>query len=186
MADLNETFDANAIPPDDRNFDPIPAGSYRLQVIESKLEDTKAGTGEMLTLTLEVLEGQFKGRRIWDRLNIRNQNPDAQRIAQQALRNLCLSVNVPQIRDSEQLHFKPFTARVVVEPDKTGQYGPQNRVRYIDPTAAMTKPAAGSGQQGKQGMQGKPAAAAPGGKPWNNPKPAQQTQAQGPNDEIPF
>lgn len=82
MADLLETFDPNAVPEDDRTFDPIPAGDYQMQVIESELRDTKDGNGQMLVLTMEVMSGPSAGRKLWDRLNIRNQNADAQRIAQ--------------------------------------------------------------------------------------------------------
>ncbi len=179
MVDLNGTFDATGVPEDDRNFDPIPAGKYRLQVIESKIEETKTGSGDMLTLTLEVIDGPYKGRRIWDRLNVRNQNPDAQRIAQRALADLCLSINVPQVKDSEQLHFKPFTASVTIQADKTGQYGPQNRVRYATPGKAEQA----SARPAQQSTQGKPAAAGSTAKPWSNPKPAKKDEM---NDDVPF
>jgi len=130
MAELPEVFYPEDIPEDDRNFDPIPPGTYTMQVIESKIDDTRTGTGQMLVLTLEIIDGEYTNRRIWDRLNIVNQNPDAQRIAQQALRALCMELEISELKDSEELHFKPFDAKVRIEQDKSGQYGPQNRVRY--------------------------------------------------------
>lgn len=130
MTELNETFDPNQVPEDDRNFDPIPAGDYMMQVEESEIKPTKSGSGEQLILTLVVIDGPHQNRKIWDRLNIRNENADAQRIAQRALADLCLAVGVASLRNTEELHFKPFTGRVTIQADKTGQYGPQNRVRY--------------------------------------------------------
>ena len=189
MVALPETFAPNEVPEDDRNFEPIPAGQYRMQIIESRIEDTKSGTGQMLTLTLEIIDGPYANRRIWDRLNIRNENPDAQRIAQRALADLCLAIGVGQLRDTEELHFKIFTARVTIQPDKSGQYGPQNRVRY----AAAKGQAVGQGQAPQAAQ--KPAGAAPraaaqapaGNKPWNQPKPAPQQAAKADiDDEIPF
>ena len=183
MTEFKQAFDPNVIPEDDRNFDPIPAGTYRLQVIESKVEPTSTGSGELLTLTLEVIEGPFEKRRIWDRLNIVNQNPDAQRIAQRNLADLCLAIGISQLKDTEQLHFKPFSGRVTIQPDKSGQYGPQNRVRYTQgnkPPAGKNAPTAITHSQG---VGSKPQAQAPA-RPWGTggsiaTKPVAE-------DEIPF
>ena len=130
MADLDEEFNPNDVPEDDRSFDPIPPGDYLMQVIESEIKPTKSGSGEQLILTLEVIDGPMTNRRVWDRMNIRNQNPEAQRIAQRALADLCLAIGVASLTNTEQLHFKPFTGRLSIKKDKTGQYDPQNSVRY--------------------------------------------------------
>src|SRR6516162_5872898 len=124
MAILPEPFNPDSIAPDDRSFEPVPTGNYRMQVIESKVEDTKTGSGQMLTLTLEIIDGEYQNRRIWDRLNVRNQSPDAQRIAQQSLAALCRSIGLQGqvVQDSEVLHFKPFTARVTIEQSRDAQY----------------------------------------------------------------
>lgn len=188
MTQMPESFVPGQIPEDDRNFEPIPAGLYNLQVIESRIQDTKSGSGQMLVLTLEVLDGPYQNRKLWDQLNIRNDNPDAQRIAQRALADLCLQLGVSPLNDSEQLHFKPFKGRITIQPDKTGQYGPQNRVRYN-----VNQSGGGGGQQpqGRPAQQGRPQQGRPaqqrqqaqGAKPWNQP---QRQQRPDPNDEIPF
>jgi hypothetical protein len=161
MAKLEQEFSPADVPANERSFDPIPAGTYNLQVIESRIEDTKNGSGQMLVLTLEVIDGEYAGRKIWDRLNIRNQNPDAQRIAQRALADLCISLGIVELSDSEELHFKPFTARVRIESDKSGQYDPQNRVRYNGAPPAQKAPA-------QKAPPAKPVATAPtkAAKPW--------------------
>jgi len=149
--ELAHTFDPNDVPEDDRSFEPLPAGDYVMQVIESEIKDTKSGSGQQLVLTLEVTEGPLSNRRVWDRLNIVNQNADAQRIAQRSLADLCLAVGIAQLRNTEELHFKPFVGKVSIQPDKTGQYGPQNRVRY--------KPRNGGGGGGVARPAAQPAAA---------------------------
>jgi hypothetical protein len=165
MAELNMDFNPSEVPEDDRSFEPLPAGDYTMQVIESELKDTKSGSGQQLVLTLEVIEGPFSNRRVWDRLNIRNQNADAQRIAQRALADLCLAVGISSLRNSEELHFKPFIGAVKIREDKTGQYGPQNTVRYkvrggVAPRVAAPSTAP---QQAVTAQATKPAA---GLKPW--------------------
>ena len=149
--ELDQTFDPNSVPEDDRTFDPLPAGDYLMQVTESEIKPTKSGSGEQLILTLEVVDGPHQNRKVWDRLNIRNENADAQRIAQRALADLCLAIGVTSLRDTTDLHFKPFTGRVTIQADKTGQYGPQKRVRY--------KPRSGQPPAGKAAAQ--PAAQQP-------------------------
>lgn len=192
MVALPENFDPNAVEPSNFSFDPIPAGKYKLQVIDSKITETSTGSGQMLELTLEVMEGPFERRRIWDRLNIRNQSAQAQSIAQQSFRALCLSAGVDHVvKDSEELHWKPFIARVTIQTDKTGQYAPQNRVQYIDPSntrnagPATSRPNAQQAQrQAAQPAAGRPQAA-PANKPWNNPHAAKAGDNKM-DDEIPF
>lgn len=130
MADLDMEFRPDDVPEDDRTFDPLPAGDYHMQVIESEIKPTKSGSGDQLVLTLEVIDGPNQNRRMWDRLNIRNANADAQRIAQHSLANLCRAIGLAALRNTEDLHFKPFIGRVTIKADKSGEYGPQNRVRY--------------------------------------------------------
>lgn len=161
MAEFLETFDPTTVPEDDRNFDPVPAGDYQMQVIESEIKPTKSGDGQMLVLTLEIIAGPCANRRIWDWLNIRNPNADAQRIAQRALADLCLATGVAALKDSEELHFKPFTGRVAVKEDKSGQFGPQNTVRYKAKAVGVAKAAPQGNKPAAQQAQ-KPT----GAKPW--------------------
>jgi hypothetical protein len=153
MAQLPGTFDPNEIPDDD--FDLLPPGKYLAQVIESALADTKNGTGQILTLTFEIMDGEFERRRVWERLNIVNANPDAQRIAQQQLKRLCDASGAGVINDSEELHFKPVVIDVGVRQDKTGQYRDQNSIKGFAPAeggqSSAARPAAAS----------RPAASAP-------------------------
>lgn len=180
MADLNMDFNTDEIPEDERSFDVLPVGEYPMQVIESELKPTKANNGdEQLVLTLEVIEGPFTNRRVWDRLNIRNHNADAQRIAQRALADLCLAIGIQSLRNSEDLHFKPFVGKVGVKASKDPNYGPSNTVRYkprggaaARPTAAkpaasgQTAAAQGSGTANRSVPNASPSRPATGAKPW--------------------
>lgn len=181
MATLENEFNADEIPEDDRSFDPIPAGEYLMQVIESDVVETRNKTGDQLVLTLEVIDGPHANRRVWDRLNIRNQNPDAQRIAQRSLADLCLAIGISSLRNTEDLHFHPFIGKVTIQKDKTGEYGPQNRVRYkVRGGAAPARPtlSASAHSAGSQPQQSVPSASAAsnskgnavGSRPWARQK----------------
>ena len=115
MALLN--FDANEVAPS-TGFDPIPAGKYVAVINDSGEKENKAGTGSYLQLEFEIIEGNYKGRRLWVRLNLQNQNPDAVRMARADLSAICHAVNVLKPNDSVELHNIPLVITVRCKKDK--------------------------------------------------------------------
>jgi hypothetical protein len=110
MADLRG-FDANQVEPS-ADFEPLPAGKYPAVIIESEMKPNKAGTGHYLQLTFEVLDGTFKGRRVWARLNLDNPNAQAVQIARAELSAVCRAVGVLAPNDSADLHNLPLVIAV--------------------------------------------------------------------------
>jgi hypothetical protein len=129
-------FDAESVPVDERSFDPIPAGDYLCQVIESNVLDTKKGDGQYLKLTIQVLDGPFINRQVWDNLNIINPNEKAREIAQRNLASLCRAVGLMHVHDSQELHYKPFIASIGIE--ESAGFDPKNKVRKYKPREGMT------------------------------------------------
>ncbi|KAB1076684.1 DUF669 domain-containing protein [Methylobacterium soli] len=167
MAYLGNTFDPNEVPDDERSFEPMPAGDYNMQIVESDIAQTKAG-GDMLKLTLEVIDGPFANRKVWDNLNIRNSNAVAQGIAQRALADICAATGTGPIEDSEDLHFKPLVVTLKIEPAR-GEYDARNAVKKYkarggQPPAAKAAPAQRSAPPASNGAT-RPA----GGRPWAAP-----------------
>jgi hypothetical protein len=144
------SFNASNVEPS-TPMDVLPAGKYLAMAIASELKATKTGTGEYLQITFEVLDGAAKGRKIFERLNIRNSNKTAEDIAQRALSALCHAVGVIELEDSDQLHDKPVVLDVAVDPAK-GEYSAQNRVKGYS---------AAGGQASAPTPAARPAAAAP-------------------------
>ncbi len=110
MADLRG-FDANEVEPS-ADFEPIPAGKYEAVITESEMKATKAGTGHYLQLTLQVIEGEFKNRFLWARLNLDNPNATAVQIARAELSAICRAVGVMSPNDSTDLHDLPLVVSV--------------------------------------------------------------------------
>ena len=146
MAQFN--FDTNAVEKRESNYELLPAGWYTAQVTESEIVNLNSGNGQALKLTFEVLSDGYRNRKLWARLNVRHNNPTAEKIAQQQLRELCDSIGVVRMQDTVELHNKPVQVKVKIRKDDTGQYEDQNEITGFKP--------AGAGQ-------GAPMAAMPGG-----------------------
>jgi hypothetical protein len=78
-------FNANDVPPQ-TPFEPVPNGKYRAHIVDSEVKPTKDGRGKYLQLEWEILDGEYKGRKIWDRLNIVNPSETSQKIGRCGLR----------------------------------------------------------------------------------------------------
>ena len=133
MATLN--FDANNVDPS-VGFDPIRAGKYLAVIVDSETKTTKSGTGEYLQLEFEVIEGDYKGRKLWARLNIKNPNADAVRMAQADLSAICRAVNVMTPSDSVELHNLPLTITVRCKKNQDDEM--TNEIRGYGPREANT------------------------------------------------
>ena len=125
MAQFN--FDASQVAPQ-QSVGPLPAGTYLAHITESDVQPLKSGNGEGLKLTFEIIDGQFKGRKVWENLNIRHTSEDTQRIAQSQLSALCHAVNVIKLMDTAALHFKPVRINVTVR-EAVGQYKASNNIK---------------------------------------------------------
>lgn len=132
-AELN--FDATGVKPTSP-FEPVPNGEYRAHIVESEVKPTQNGKGKYLQLTWEILDGEYKGRKIWDRLNIVNENAQAQEIAQRALSAICHATGVLKLTNSQQLHGRPALVKVRVTQD--AGYDPKNEVKGYKPVDGST------------------------------------------------
>ena len=147
MARLDTSFDATGIEPT-AGYEVLPAGKYEVQIVESEMRVTSNGMGQFLWLMMDILEGPHKGRKVFDQLNLVNQNPTTVEIAQRALSAICHATGKLQVADSADLHLIPITIQVTVKPPKNG-YGERNAIRYLVPApgsvpARTAAPQAGS------------------------------------------
>jgi hypothetical protein len=67
-------FDISTYEAPKSDYDPLPKGEYMAMVTESQMKITKAGTGEYLALTMQIIEGKYADRKIWENLNLHNPN----------------------------------------------------------------------------------------------------------------
>ena len=130
MATFN--FDATTVQPQ-QSFSVLPAGKYIAQVVGSDVKTNKSNTGQYLSLQFEILDGEFKGRRVFSNITVNHQNITAQEIGQSQLSSLCRAVGVMQLTETSQLHGRPLKIDVKIRQDS--QYGDQNDVKGFESAA---------------------------------------------------
>jgi hypothetical protein len=138
MANLGN-FNAHDVDPT-TEFDPVPSGKYLAVIIESEMKPTKSGTGYFLQLTFEILEGEYKGRKLWGRLNLDNPNETAVKIARAELSAICRAVGVMQPRDSIELHDLPLVITVKCKKRKDSDEIDNAIAKYESKQAAAGQP----------------------------------------------
>ena len=130
MALLKDTFVSDDV--EDTSFEPIPAGNYEAQIIDSDVRVTSAGTGEYIALQWEVLSDEYAGRRIFQNLNIVNPNEKAVQIAKSSLKQICKAIGIEAFQDTQELHGSPVRIVLGIRPPKDG-YDAQNIVKKVIP-----------------------------------------------------
>ena len=126
--ELPETFDPSShegtgAPP------PIPIGWHSAQIIESAVRDASTGNGTYLLAVFEVLEGEHRGRKIFQNVTLQNSSQQAVDIGTRLLTDIFTSVgHTGPTRDIRVMLFKPVMVRVGIKRDKDGIYPDRNAV----------------------------------------------------------
>jgi hypothetical protein len=155
MANLQQMYDPNDKP---NEFEVLPAGRYLAAITESAMKPTSKGTGEYLELKFQIIDGPYKGRVLFSRLNLKNPNPQAVQIARGDLAAIRKATGVVNPKDSVELHNLPVTIIVKVGKNKDSGEA-NNEIKGFLPRNAQP-PVAGDAQS----TPGAPAAAAT--PPW--------------------
>lgn len=162
MANLGGMFDATNVPPsEERTL--LPPGKYVAEIVESEMKDTKGGSGQMLALTLQILDGPEKGRKFWDNLNLVNQNQKTAEIAQRTLSSICHALGKLQVSDSDELHHKAMLVSIAVEDDNRDKELPAADRRKVNRVKGYAK-AEGATSAARPAAPAAPARPASG--PW--------------------
>lgn len=179
------SFDATQVAPDTGRLGAVPAGYYKVVVDKAELKPTKSGTGQAINTQFGILEGAFKGQKIFHMFNVKNDSPKAQEIAHAQFSALLHAINILKLEQLEQMQNIPFFVKVKIE--KSEGYEDKNVItafRGINDSAALAayNPAgAAPAQASRPVAPPPPPVAAPGAAPgWQAPANAQPWQ-QAPN-----
>lgn len=155
-------YDFNEVP--ESEFSVLPEGDYVVVATASDKKLNKEGTSHYLEVIYEVIDGDYKGRKIWERYNLWHAKPTVANISRRDIKKLaqCCGFTV-QPSDSNELHNIPLIVRLSVfldtymgkqeEKNKIGDYLPASAgiqkapnamaPTPMSPNAAAAAPAAG-------------------------------------------
>jgi hypothetical protein len=142
-------FDSTQYQPNE-GLNPVPAGKYNVVIAASEVKETKNGNGRFLQLEFEIIDGEYKGRKVWTRINLWNPNKDAVRIAQGDMTAICRAVNVLHPKDSVELHNLPLCIKVALKPNQNGELQNEIPIGGYEPKMTAQAMAAPAGADGKQ------------------------------------
>lgn len=138
MSSLN--ISVNDLPVSESNFTPVPAGWYTASITGAEVKDTKTG-GQMIAIKYSIIAPTHQGRIIFGNLNIKNQNPEAERIGRQQLGDLMRSIGLVQLRETDQLIGTNLQIKLKIRPAK-GDYDESNDVSGFKVVTGFMPPVA--------------------------------------------
>ena len=130
-----ETFDPTT--QEGNSWDVLPASEYVAHAVEASIQQPHSGDGYYLALTWKIIEGDYGGRQVWQRITYLHSSEQAQTIGRKMLKDLCVATGVAeQVDNAEVFLFKRVRIRLGIERDKQGVYPDKNRISRILPLEA--------------------------------------------------
>ncbi len=147
-------FDADQVEPS-KGFELIPANTKAVAlIVEAVDKPTSSGSGSYLALTIEIVEGEYKGRKLWQNLNLDNPSETAVQIARAELSAICLAIATPRPTSNGDLMNKPFQI-VVGQKIRKDTKEMENKILKFQPVGGTNAAAVSLG--GAKPTPGKPA-----------------------------
>jgi len=126
-------FDTSNVQISENDFKSLPAGEYIVMVTATDLKETARNPdNKYLKITMDVIDGKHKGRKVYENLNLWRANNTENdqttvKIAEQKLTKLCHAAGVESFGRTEEFHNKPFEVTLRVTP-ATDKYGEGNAI----------------------------------------------------------
>ena len=129
-------FDASKIEITD-SYELIPEDIYTAVISSTEWKETKDKTGGYLNLKIEIIDGKYKGRVLFDMLHLQNKNEKAVAIAEQTLAKICIAINKQNLKDSSEMLNTPLCVKVGTQA-ASGDYEAKNKIKSYLPTGTST------------------------------------------------
>lgn len=179
---LQAPFNAQAFDPTQGgNFQQLPTGKHPVIITASEVKATKDGSGGMVVLELEVIDGPNKGAVGNMIINLYSSSDKARSVAESQFAALGYVTGVFMITDTAQLHGKPFAVDVQEQSLTAEQQAKKAAGETVTPFTQVKKILDMNGQEPKaNGTASAAPANAPAPAAWGGgATPAQQQPAAG-------
>lgn len=140
---MGNLSDVDLVNVPDSEFSALPEGDYVAIMTSAEKKPNSKGTGSYLSCAYEVIDGQYKGRKVFDNMNLWNPNQTAVDIARRELKKLCGALGfAQQPSDSAELLNKPFVMSLTVYQDTyNGKTSEKNKIADYKPAVPGQAPA---------------------------------------------
>ena len=126
------------------DFDVYPPGEYPVLIEAAEVKQTKAGTGHLLRLTMQILDGPHRGRKLFDNINLQNPSAQCTEIGMRTLSALGRAIGLQAITDTDQLLNQVVVAHVKVKDNQnnvrtysaSGQQAALQTASHVNPAPA--------------------------------------------------
>ena len=140
MASLSGMYDPKDQPQED-NFSVLPAGDYTVMITASDVKDIKSGKGKCISLEMDIIDGKYKGRKIFENLCTIHESEQVQAIARGKFASLKKSLGVrDDVSDTTQLHNIRVVANVRVKDSKKNPGEKENEIKSYKSIAEAKQP----------------------------------------------
>lgn len=121
MVHFGQTINVNDIP-ERTAYTPVQPGTYYGMIMSAEEKpngpNSKDPNGSQIVLDIEITEGEFQGKKLVERLNLKNASDKAREIAFQTLGEIIRAVGKVTVSSTDDLQGKRFMMEVVVEPGR--------------------------------------------------------------------
>lgn len=120
------------------DFEIIPEGTeVRMKCTEAEEKETSSG-GTMIAATFQIVEGEYKGRKVWTNFNVVNKSEKAQNFGRRMVSGWARACGKPNANDTDQLLEKPFWCKLGIEKG-SGPYKDKNIISsFLMPEGASS------------------------------------------------
>ena len=136
MARLNQSFHADQLPRSaDIAFEPVPAGTYEVQITDTDLKTTKNLKGQYIWMELTIIRNpEYQDRKIFANITIANENQKAVDIGRAQLGDLLEITGLATFSDTDELKNKILKVKVKIQEGTPEYPNKQNQVTaYLYP-----------------------------------------------------
>lgn len=106
-----------------REFEPLPAGEYTVMITETEEKqngpNSKDPSGSQLVLKMQIVEGHYKDRILFDRLNLNNVSEQTRDIAYKTLNEILMALEPVRgslkIENSSEIQAIPLNVKIRVK-----------------------------------------------------------------------
>src|SRR5262245_7926530 len=113
----------------------VPTGIYTVAIVDTTEKPVSGKPGcSYYEFKMQIMDGEYKGKHVFDRLNCKNDNQQTVGIAYGTLSTICHVTGVMQVgQSSVELHGKPFKVSVIKKPRSDDPSRDGNEIRgYMD------------------------------------------------------